>query len=69
MRSYIRWVVRFIRYHKMSHPKDMGEVEIIDFLSYLARERGVAAATQNQALNALVFLYREVLKKDICDVS
>jgi hypothetical protein len=53
----------------MSHPKDMGEVEIIDFLSYLARERGVAAATQNQALNALVFLYREVLKKDICDVS
>lgn len=48
----------------MTHPKDMGENEIIEFLSYLANERKVAAATQNQALNALVFLYRHVIEKE-----
>ncbi len=63
-KSYIHWIVRFIRFHKLRHPNEMGAIEISQFLSFLAQNRRVAASTQNQALNALVFLYKEVLKKD-----
>lgn len=58
---YFSWVKRFIRFHDVRHPEDMGAAEMRDFLSYLATQRHVAASTQNQALNALVFLYRDVL--------
>jgi len=60
-KTYVDWVRRFIRFHKLRHPEEMGGAEVAAFLSYLAVNRDVAAATQNQALNALVFLYREVL--------
>ncbi len=60
-KSYVQWVKRFILFHGKRHPEAMGAEEIERFLSWLASERQVAAATQNQALNALLFLYREVL--------
>lgn len=59
--AYVRWIVRYVRYHRMRHPRTMGEAEIRAFLTYLAAEREVSASTQNQALSALLFLYREVL--------
>jgi hypothetical protein len=54
-------VVRYIRFNDTRHPRDLGKPEIERFLSHLAINRNVAAATQNQALNAILFLYREVL--------
>jgi len=62
---YASWVFRFIVFHKMRHPKDMGELEINKYVSYLASERRVSASTQNQALAALLFLYRHVLDREI----
>src|SRR5438128_2907362 len=63
--SYVHWIKRFIFFHNKRHPIEMGEAEIGQFLSSLATNSHVSASTQNQALNALLFLYREVLKKDI----
>lgn len=60
-KAYTHWIKRYIIFHDKRHPRDMGQAEIENFLSYLATDRHVAASTQNQALNALVFLYREVL--------
>ncbi|MDO8311398.1 MAG: integron integrase [Sideroxyarcus sp.] len=60
-KAYLHWVKRFVRFHRMRHPKDMGAKEVTAFLNHLAGERQVAAATQNQALAALLFLYRQVL--------
>jgi len=59
--AYLRWIKRFILFHNQRHPRDMGCVEVEQFLSDLAVTRHVAAATQNQALSALLFLYHEVL--------
>lgn len=59
--AYVDWIRRFIVWSGKRHPRDMGTAEVRGFLTYLAAERNVAAATQNQALNALVFLYREVI--------
>lgn len=59
--AYVKWVVRYIRFNNTRHPREMGKPEIERFLSHLAINRNVAAATQNQALNAILFLYREVL--------
>jgi integron integrase len=63
--TYVHWIKRFIFFHNKRHPAEMGEKEIARFLSSLATESHVSAATQNQALNAILFLYREVLRKDI----
>jgi len=63
--SYISWIKRFILFHKKRHPKDMGEHEVEAFLTWLAVEKNVAKSTQNQAFNALIFLYREVLKRPL----
>jgi integron integrase len=60
--SYVDWIRRYILFHDKRHPKDMGRVEVEAFLTHLAVEGNVAASTQNQALSALLFLYREVLK-------
>src|SRR5437764_6768892 len=64
-RTYWDWIERFIRFHGMRHPKEMAEAEVGAFLTHLARDGNVAASTQNQALSALLFLYREVLKQKI----
>ena len=62
---YVQWIVRFIRFHGQRHPRDMGAAEIEQFLTHLAVEGRVSASTQNQALNALVFLYAQVLEIDL----
>jgi integron integrase len=64
-RAYIDWIVRFIHFHGRRHPAQMGETEVGAFLSHLAVERSVAASTQNQALNALSFLYKVVLERPL----
>ncbi len=64
-RAYIDWIRRYIFFHDKQHPKHLSESHINAFLTYLAVKRKVAASTQNQALCALVFLYREVLKKEL----
>lgn len=61
--AYVQWVRRFVLFHNKQHPQEMGEREIAEFLTFLATVRKVAASTQNQALNAIVFLYREVLRQ------
>lgn len=63
--AYVDWARRFILFHHKRHPKDMGAVELRDFLSHLALDRNVSASTQNQAKSALLFLYREVLKIEL----
>ncbi len=64
-KSYLGWIHRFVRFHGKRHPKEMGEAEIVSFLSHLAIERNCSPATQNQALNALVFLFKHVLGRDL----
>ncbi len=63
-KSYVHWVKKFIQFHQGKHPRQMGASEITEFLSYLATYRNVSASTQNQALNALVFLYKKGLEKE-----
>lgn len=63
--SYIGWMRRFIRYCGGRHPRELGADEVEGFLTYLAVERRCSASTQNQALSALLFLYREVLKIEL----
>ena len=59
--AYVHWIKRYIYYHGKKHPMDMGAKEVTNFLNYLAAERNLAAATQNQALSAILFLYKEIL--------
>jgi len=68
-RGVFRWIRRFILFHEKRHPVDMGEQEVRQFLTYLAEKLKVSAATQNQALNALVFLYRNVLELPLSDIG
>ena len=63
--AYVQWIKRFILFNNKRHPKDMGEKEISTYISYLAVQEKVAASTQNQALNAIVFLYKQVLRIDL----
>lgn len=65
IKAYSSWVVRFIRFHKFTHPEKMAEVEINAYLSYLAVETNIGSSTQNQALAALLFLYRHVIGREI----
>jgi integron integrase len=64
-KSYVGWIRRYILFHGKRHPAEMGAPEITQFLSSLAIEGRVAASTQNQALSALLFLYRHVLHQDL----
>src|SRR6266540_2179209 len=59
--SYIDWITRYVRFHQMRHPRELGPADISAFLTHLAVDLKVAACTQNQARSALLFLYREVL--------
>lgn len=63
--AYVDWVRRYVLFHGRRHPQDMGEREISAFLAHLAVERNVSASTQNQALSALLFLYRHVLSAEV----
>ncbi|MFZ2405981.1 MAG: integron integrase [Methylobacter sp.] len=64
-RIYITWIKQFILYHQKRHPLEMGALEVETFLTYLATQRHVSSSTQNQALSAILFLYREVLAVDL----
>src|SRR5690349_20674611 len=63
--TYLHWIKRFLRFHGKRHPADLGAPEVSAFLSHLATEEGVAAATQNLALAAVLFLYKQVLEIDL----
>ena len=65
--TYVQWIRRFILFHNKRHPKEMSEPEVEAFLTHLAVNDHVAASTQNQALCALLFLYRYVLKQPLTD--
>ncbi|MDP1771515.1 MAG: integron integrase [Methylobacter sp.] len=63
--QYVQWVKRFILFHNKRHPQEMGTTEVEAFLTHLAVDGHVSASTQNQALSALLFLYKEVLGIDL----
>ncbi len=67
-KSYLDWAERFIRFHGIRHPKEMGRPEIEKFLSSLANS-GISASTQNQALAAILFMYREMLETDFVGIQ
>jgi integrase len=66
--AYSHWIRRFILFHNKRHPKDMAGDEVASFLNYLANKENVSASTQNQALAALVFLYKQVLDVEISEI-
>ncbi len=67
--AYVSWYKRYVKFHGLRHPKELGEKGVEDFLNYLVGEKDVAAGTQNQAFNALLFLYREVLDIELKGVD
>jgi len=67
--AYVFWIRRFVRFHRMRSPRELDESHVGAFLTHLAVERGVAPGTQDQALNALVFLYRNVLESPLGEVG
>ena len=64
-KSYVQWIKRFILFHRKRHPAKMGKLEVEQFLTWLAVDRKVAPSTQNQALQAILFLYRKVLNIEL----
>ena len=64
-KSYVDWIRRFILFHGKKHPSQLGMEEVNGFLTHLAAQRDVAASTQNQALSAILFLYKEVLNQEL----
>jgi integron integrase len=67
--AYVQWIKRFIIFHNKKHPAQMGAKEIKEYLTYLAVKQSVSSSTQNQALNAIIFLYKDVLKQNVEDFS
>lgn len=67
--SYRHWILRYVRFHGLRHPREMGPPEINGFLTWLAVDKGVSASTQSQALAALLFLYRSVLEIPVDEVA
>ncbi|MFQ6538708.1 MULTISPECIES: integron integrase [Aphanothece] len=65
VKTYELWLRRFLRFHNLRHPREMGSVEVNSFLTHLAVDLQVSPSTQNQALAALLFLYRELLGRDL----
>ena len=67
--SYVNWIRKYVLYHNKKHPRDMGEKEIRDYLNYLSLTQNVSYSTQNQALNAIIFLYKNVIKKELGNLN
>ena len=67
--AYVVWVRRFVRFHGLRHPADLGESEVAEFLTHLATVKRVAASTQTQALSALLFLYKQVLRRPLGELG
>ena len=68
-KAYVHWIKRFIFFHNTRHPDTMGEREIAAFLTHLANRAKVSASTQNQALCAVLFLYRHVLRRELDEME
>ncbi|MGQ0642474.1 MAG: phage integrase N-terminal SAM-like domain-containing protein [Gemmatimonadaceae bacterium] len=66
--AYLAWIRRYIRYHGLRHPQELGDIEIIAYLTHLAERESVTQSTQMQALSALLFLYREVMGRRVGDL-
>jgi len=66
--AYIGWIRRFILFHNKQHPRELGETHVAEFLTHLAVKRKVSPNTQNQALNALVFLYKQIIRQPLGDI-
>jgi integrase len=66
--SYIQWIRRYILFHGKRHPKEMGGKEVSIFLNYLVNKENVSASTQNQALSAIIFLYKQILDIDVGEI-
>jgi len=67
--TYVNWIKRYIIFHNKTHPSELSEVHIRNYLSHLAIKQKVAASTQNQALNAIMYLYKNILKIDLGDLG
>jgi site-specific recombinase XerD len=67
--AYVGWIRRFVRFNRMTHPIELGPAEVTRFLASLAETGRVSASTQTQALSALLFLYRDVLHREIDGVG
>jgi len=63
--TYVDWIRRYILFHNKRHPSEMGETEVQAFIIYLATERNLSASSQNQALSAILFLYRHILQREL----
>lgn len=68
-KRYSDWIKQYIRFHDLKHPNQLKEKDIVRFLNHLVQSRNIAASTQNQALCAIVFLYKQVLKSDVGDLK
>ncbi len=68
-KTYVQWAKRYILYHNKTHPTKLGSYHINQYLTYLAVKKNVAASTQNQALNAIVFMYKHLLRKDVTQIG
>jgi len=68
-KSYCQWVIRYVRFHEMKHPAELNESHVVTFLNDLANKKNVAASTQNQALSAIVFLYKNILNKPLTELD
>lgn len=68
-KTYIYWIKFYIRYHGLKHPTELGDNDVVSFLSYLANKRHVAVNTQKSALNALAYLYNQYLKRPLGDLG
>ncbi|MEO1926241.1 MAG: integron integrase [Gammaproteobacteria bacterium] len=66
--SYIQWIRRYILFHGKRHPKEMGGEEVSSFLNFLVNKENVSASTQNQALSAIIFLYKQILNIDVGEI-
>ena len=67
--AYVMWYRQFVRFHRLRHPREMGEAEVTAFLKHLTVDRDVAVETHRQALNALVFLFRQVLQRELEEIE
>ncbi|VAX28091.1 Integron integrase IntIPac [hydrothermal vent metagenome] len=63
--AYALWIKDFVRFNNMKHPNELGKIEVEKYLTYLAVERNVSASTQNQALSAILYLYKNIIIRDI----
>ena len=67
--AYIKWIKHYVRFFRLTHPKNLNHLHINNYLSFLATKMNYSAATQSQALNAIIFLYREILKTNLDDIG